>query len=51
MHNSHKLHSTKDNLQVLHEDNHIIVVNKRAGDIVQGDKTGDKKRHKNNTQK
>ena len=26
----------------LHEDNHIIVVNKRAGDIVQGDKTGDK---------
>ncbi|NQY05508.1 MAG: RluA family pseudouridine synthase [Flavobacteriaceae bacterium] len=34
--------STKDNLQVLHEDNHIIIVNKRAGDIVQGDKTGDK---------
>lgn len=27
---------------MLHEDNHIIVVNKRAGDIVQGDKTGDK---------
>ncbi|CAL2101272.1 RNA pseudouridylate synthase, group 1 [Tenacibaculum sp. 190130A14a] len=36
------MHSTKSNLQVLHEDNHIIVVNKRAGDIVQGDKTGDK---------
>jgi len=34
--------SNKDNLQVLHEDNHIIVVNKRVGDIVQGDKTGDK---------
>lgn len=34
--------STKDNLQVIHEDNHIIVVNKRVGDIVQGDKTGDK---------
>ena len=34
--------STKDNLQVLHEDNHIIVINKRVGDIVQGDKTGDK---------
>lgn len=33
--------STKDNLQVLYEDNHLIVVNKRAGDIVQGDKTGD----------
>lgn len=36
------MHSTKENLQVLHEDNHIILVNKRAGDIVQGDKTGDK---------
>lgn len=34
--------STKDNLQVLFEDNHIIIVNKRAGDITQGDKTGDK---------
>jgi 23S rRNA pseudouridine1911/1915/1917 synthase len=34
--------STKNNLQVLHEDNHLIVVNKRVGDIVQGDKTGDK---------
>ena len=33
--------STKDTLQVLFEDNHIIIVNKRAGDIVQGDKTGD----------
>ena len=37
-----KIISTKDNLQVLHEDNHLIVVNKRVGDIVQGDKTGDK---------
>ena len=36
------MHSIKENLQVLHEDNHIIVINKRAGDIVQGDKTGDK---------
>ena len=34
--------STKDNLQVIYEDNHIIVVNKRVGDIVQGDQTGDK---------
>lgn len=34
--------SSKSNLQILHEDNHIIVVNKRVGDIVQGDKTGDK---------
>jgi len=37
-----KIISNKDNLQVIYEDNHIIVVNKRAGDIVQGDKTGDK---------
>jgi len=36
------MHSTKDNLQVLFEDNHMIVINKRVGDIVQGDKTGDK---------
>ncbi|MCF8715747.1 RluA family pseudouridine synthase [Joostella atrarenae] len=35
-------HSTKENLQVLYEDNHVIIINKRAGDIVQGDKTGDK---------
>lgn len=34
--------SNKNNLQVLYEDNHIIIVNKRAGDIIQGDKTGDK---------
>ncbi|MDG1660399.1 MAG: RNA pseudouridine synthase [Winogradskyella sp.] len=37
-----KILSNKSNLQVLFEDNHIIVVNKRAGDIVQGDRTGDK---------
>ncbi len=36
------MHSTKDNLQVLFEDNHLIVINKRVGDIVQGDITGDK---------
>lgn len=28
-------------MEVLYEDNHIIIVNKRAGEIVQGDKTGD----------
>jgi len=33
--------SHKNNLQVLFEDNHLIVINKRVGDIVQGDKTGD----------
>ncbi len=32
----------KNNLQILFEDNHLIAVNKRAGDLVQGDKTGDK---------
>lgn len=35
------MHSNVNNLQVLHEDNHLIIINKRAGDIVQGDKTGD----------
>ncbi|MBQ3627647.1 MAG: RNA pseudouridine synthase, partial [Bacteroidaceae bacterium] len=28
-------------MKVLYEDNHIIIVNKQAGEIVQGDKTGD----------
>lgn len=37
-----KIVSTKDNLQILHEDNHLIVVNKRVGDIAQGDTSGDK---------
>ena len=35
------MHSTKENVQVLFEDNHIIIINKRSGDITQGDKTGD----------
>ena len=29
-------------MTVIYEDNHIIVVNKRSGEIVQGDKTGDR---------
>lgn len=33
--------STPENLQVLYQDNHLLAVNKRPGDIVQGDKTGD----------
>ena len=37
-----KILSNKNNLQIIHEDNHIIVINKRVGDLVQGDKTGDK---------
>jgi len=40
--NISKILSTKSNLQVIYEDNHIIIINKRVGDIVQGDKTGDK---------
>lgn len=28
-------------MTVLYEDNHIIIVNKESGEIVQGDKTGD----------
>lgn len=29
-------------MEVLYEDNHIVIVNKAPGEIVQGDKTGDK---------
>ena len=29
-------------MEIIYEDNHIIVVNKEPGEIVQGDKTGDK---------
>jgi 23S rRNA pseudouridine1911/1915/1917 synthase len=28
-------------MNILHEDNHLIAINKAAGEIVQGDKTGD----------
>ncbi len=28
-------------MTILYEDNHIIIINKKAGEIVQGDKTGD----------
>jgi 23S rRNA pseudouridine1911/1915/1917 synthase len=37
----YKIVSTKDNLDIIFEDNHLIVINKRVGDIVQGDQTGD----------
>ncbi|PCE63895.1 RluA family pseudouridine synthase [Sediminicola luteus] len=33
--------SNLHNLDILYEDNHLIAVNKRVGDLVQGDKTGD----------
>lgn len=38
---SQKIISTPKNLQIIYEDNHLIVINKRPVDIVQGDKTGD----------
>lgn len=28
-------------IQIIYEDNHLLVVNKRVGDLIQGDKTGD----------
>ncbi len=34
-------HLLLPNIEVLYEDNHIIAINKKSGDIVQGDKTGD----------
>ncbi|MEE9349878.1 MAG: RNA pseudouridine synthase [Flavobacteriaceae bacterium] len=34
--------SNHNNLQIVYEDNHLIVINKRVGDLVQGDKTKDK---------
>ena len=37
------LQARKDKgMQVVYEDNHIIIVNKESGEIVQGDKTGDR---------
>lgn len=36
-----KIVSTSTNLNILFEDNHLLVINKRVGDLVQGDQTGD----------
>ena len=33
--------NTRSNLDVLFEDNHLIIINKKVGDLIQGDKTGD----------
>lgn len=33
--------TTSENIRIIYEDNHLIAVNKRPGDLVQGDKTGD----------
>lgn len=35
------MRSTPENIDIIYEDNHLLVVNKRAGDLVQGDQTGD----------
>jgi 23S rRNA pseudouridine1911/1915/1917 synthase len=39
---SRRILSNASNLQILYQDNHLLIVNKRIGDIVQGDKTNDK---------
>ncbi len=33
--------TTSDAIEILYEDNHLFVINKRAGDLVQGDQTND----------
>lgn len=33
--------STPKNLDILYEDNHLVIINKKVGDLIQGDKTGD----------
>lgn len=35
------MRNISSHLQILYEDNHLLVVNKKCGDLVQGDKTGD----------
>lgn len=32
----------RDGLEIIYEDNHLIAVNKKSGQLVQGDKTGDR---------
>jgi len=38
---NHSVKTNLENLRVLYEDNHIIAINKRPGDILQSDKTKD----------
>jgi len=33
---------TSINQQIIYEDNHLLIINKKSGQLVQGDKTGDK---------
>lgn len=35
------MRTTAENIRILYEDNHLLAVDKRSGDIVQGDRTGD----------
>jgi len=39
---SHRVQNSYVIMQAIYEDNHLIVVNKESGEIVQGDKTGDR---------
>lgn len=39
--NTTQNHTSNNTLDILFEDNHLIVINKKVSDIVQGDKTGD----------
>ena len=36
-----RLKKKGSNIEVLYEDNHIIAINKKSGDLVQGDKSRD----------
>lgn len=36
------MHHKQCSINILYEDNHLIIVNKKCGELVQGDKTGDK---------
>ena len=36
-----KQYQQKKSMEIVYDDNHIIIVNKRAGELVQGDRTGD----------
>lgn len=36
-----RIHTNPSNIKIIYEDNHLIAINKRSGDIAQGDKSGD----------
>lgn len=39
--NTKAVRTTLSNIEILFEDNHLLIINKRSGDLVQGDQTGD----------